>query len=48
MITEYVTDSGDAVAAIASTPAPKMVWINGSQTFIYTGVDVPMPPQVET
>lgn len=47
MITEYLTDSPEALTAIADTTQPKNVVINGSQTFIFTGADY-MPDLVTT
>lgn len=38
MINKYITDSPDALAAM-SDPAPKNIWINGSETWIRTGAD---------
>ena len=47
MITEYKTDSPEALAAIADTSQPKNVMINGSVTYVYTGADyVPEPVQM--
>ncbi len=45
MIAEYLTDSPEALAAIAA-PEPKHVWIHGSITFVYTGDDLPPEPEV--
>lgn len=42
MIAEYVTDSPQALAAIAA-PGNKNIWINGSQTFVYTGEHYVVP-----
>lgn len=38
MITKYITDSPEAQAAITSSE-PKNIWVNGSETWIYTGED---------
>lgn len=47
MIAQYVTDSPEALAAIA-LEEPKNVWIHGSITYIFTGEDYTPPPQAET
>lgn len=39
MITEYKTDSPEALSAIADTTQPKNVMINGSVTTVLTGED---------
>lgn len=44
MITEYKTDSSEALAAIAADE-PKNVWIHGSITYVYTGSDYTPPEQ---
>lgn len=44
MITEYVTDSPEALAAIADNTEPKAVWIHGSITYVMTGDDIPQVP----
>jgi hypothetical protein len=44
MIIEYVTDSPEALAAIADISQNKNVIINGSQTFVYTGADYVSEP----
>jgi hypothetical protein len=45
MIAQYVTDSPEALAAIAED-VPKNVWIHGSITYVTTGEDY-TPPSVE-
>jgi len=42
MIVQYVTDSPEAVAAIAK-PEPKNIWIHGSITYVSTGENY-VPP----
>lgn len=49
MISEYITDSKEAIAEIA-LPYEKNVWIHGSITYISTGSDYTPPvvlPQPE-
>ncbi len=46
MIAQHVTDSPEALAAIAA-PEPKHVWIHGAATIIYTGDDMPPAPAVQ-
>jgi hypothetical protein len=45
MITEYVTDTIEALAAIADISQPKNVMINGSVTQVMTGPDYVVPIQ---
>jgi hypothetical protein len=45
MITKYVTDSTEALAAIADMSQPKSVMISGSVTQIMTGSDYVAPIQ---
>lgn len=46
MIREFVTDSQEALVAIAADE-PKHVWIHGRITYVYTGADIPPPPDPE-
>jgi hypothetical protein len=46
MITEYVTDSSEALAAIADMSQPKSVMISGSVTQVITGSDYIAPIQI--
>jgi hypothetical protein len=46
MITEYVTDTVEALAAIADMSQPKNVMINGSVTQVMTGSDYVAPIQI--
>jgi hypothetical protein len=46
MITEYVTDSPEALATIADMSQPKNVMINGSVTQVMTGSDYVAPIQI--
>lgn len=42
MITQYITDSPKALAAIAA-PEPKNIWIHGSIIYVSTGEDYVAP-----
>jgi hypothetical protein len=46
MITEYVTDSPEALSAIADMSQPKNVMISGSVTQVMTGSDYVAPIQI--
>jgi hypothetical protein len=46
MINEYVTDSPEAITAIADSSQPKNVMINGSVTQIMTDSDYVAPTQI--
>jgi hypothetical protein len=46
MITEYVTDSPESLAAIADMSQPKNVMINGSVTQVMTGSDYVAPIKI--
>jgi hypothetical protein len=46
MITEYITDSPEALAAIADMSQPKNVMISGSVTQVMTGSDYIAPIQI--